>query len=132
MAQGMDDKIRQISDMLGSREAQEGIRQLLNSLSSSDEPNRTDIGSQSAEGNDPELSFSDAPRTTPHQESDWIYNIQNMLGQMSNIQDSRINLLRSVHPFLNPTRKERCNTCINILKIAEIVKAFTNNGGRLI
>lgn len=132
MGQGMDDKIRQISDMLGSKEAQEGMRQIFNSLSSSNESGHSEAEPQSAERNEPELSFSGTPGVTSHQESDWIYSIQNMLGQMGNIQDSRINLLRSVHPFLSSARRERCNTCVNILKVAEIVKAFTKNGGGLL
>lgn len=132
MGQGMEDKIRQISNMLGSREAQEGIMQLFNSLNSSEEPNHTDSGSQNALQDEPVVSYSDAFGSSPHQESDWIYNIQNMLSKLNNIQDTRINLLRSVHPFLSPVRRERCNTCINILKIAEILRTFTNNGGRLI
>jgi len=132
MGQGMEDKIRQISNMLGSREAQEGIRQLFNSFNSSGEPEHTDLSVQNTGQNDPEHSYQDSFGTSSQQESDWIYNIQNMLSKINNIQDSRINLLRSVHPFLSPARKGRCNTCINILKIAEMLRALTNNGGRLI
>jgi len=132
MGQGMEDKIRQISNMLGTREAQEGIRQLFNSLNSSEEPNHTDSEVQNTEQNDPDFSYSDTYGSQSNQETDWIYNIQNMLSKINNIQDSRINLLRSVHPFLSPVRKERCNTCINILKVAEILRALSNNGGRLI
>lgn len=132
MGQGMEDKIRQISNMLGSREAQEGIQQLFNSLNSSEEPDHTDLRVQNAERNDPDLSYSETFEQPSNQESDWIFNIQNVLSKINSIQDSRINLLRSVHPFLSPARKERCNTCINILKVAEILRALTNNGGRLI
>ena len=39
MADEMDGKIRQISDMLNSQEAQEGIRQLFNSINRTSEPN---------------------------------------------------------------------------------------------
>lgn len=128
MSQGMDDKIRQISEMLNSPEAQDGIRSLFSSLGSR--------GSDPAQGDqqDYDTDGGSVPAFNPYRNSldnDWINYIQNMLAQMNNVQDSRINLLRSVHPFLNPTRRERCATCMNILKIASILRAMTNSGGRL-
>lgn len=130
MGQGMDDKIRQISDMLNSPEAQDGIRQLFSSLNKPSNP-------------DAELYAGEYENTDQHhytgnvgqlslRDSDWIRNIQTMLSQFSNIEDSRINLLYSIQPFLNQSRRERCATCLNILKIASILKAVTNNGGRLL
>lgn len=130
MGQGMDDKIRQISQMLNSPEAQDGIRQLFSSLGASggDTPAETDR--QPYDG--PETDLQMRAVSSQFQEMDWINHIQNLLGQMNNMQDSRVNLLRSIHPFLNPTRRERCTTCVNILKIASILRALTNDGGRLL
>ncbi|NLG88270.1 MAG: hypothetical protein GX494_03495 [Clostridiaceae bacterium] len=129
MSQGMDDKIRQLSDMLSSREAQDGIRRLIGSFSSSSGA----MPAQSDQHAD-ESALPDSYEDNPVQslDFDWISKIQSVLSQASNIQDSRINLLRSVHPFLNQKRKERCETCINILRIADIIKAVTNNNGRLL
>jgi len=130
MGQGMDDKIRQIYEMLNSPEAQDGIRQLFSSLSTPREGTPAETDRQPYDGSETDLQTRDAP--SQFQELDWINHIQNLLGQMNNIQDSRINLLRSIHPFLNPARRERCTTCVNILKIAGILRALTNNGGRLL
>jgi hypothetical protein len=129
MSQGMDDKIRQISDMLSSREAQDGIRRLIGSFNSSSEA----VPAQS-EQQPVEMAFPGGHEDNPiqAQESDWINKIQSIFSQASNIQDSRINLLRSVHPFLSQTRRERCETCINILRVADILKAVTNKNGRLL
>lgn len=130
MGQGMDDKIRQISEMLNSPEAQDGIRSLFSSLSTQRGavPADTDFqGSEAAEAES--LGISSLPQSS--RDLDWINYIQNMLGQLNNVQDSRINLLRSVHPFLNPMRRERCATCMNILKVAGILKTMTNSSGRL-
>jgi hypothetical protein len=129
MSQGMDDKIRQISEMLNSPEAQDGIRSLISSLGArGSAPAETDLqGLETAGTGLP--GFSSPPQSS--QDSDWINHIQNMLSQMNSVQDSRINLLRSVHPFLNPTRRERCATCMNILKVAGILRAMTNSNGRL-
>ena len=132
MGQEMDNKIRQISGMLSNPEATEGLRQLISSLNSSGDTTHTQTTPQSIEQGESEFSFSDASASEPPQETDWIYTIQNMLSKINSIQDSRINLLRSVHPFLNTTRKARCNTCVNILKVAEILRALTNNSGRLL
>ncbi|HEY8500377.1 MAG TPA: hypothetical protein VIL89_07135 [Clostridia bacterium] len=129
MSQGMDDKIRQISDMLSSREAQDGIRRLIGSFNSQSETAPSQPDQQAVERTLPD-SLEDNPIRS--QESDWIYKIQNILSQANNMQDSRINLLRSVHPFLSQTRKERCETCINILRVADILKALTNTNGRLL
>ncbi|HAA25122.1 MAG TPA: hypothetical protein DCE11_03235 [Ruminiclostridium sp.] len=129
MSQGMDDRMRQISDMLNSREAQDGIRRLIGSFNSSSDAVPVQSDQHAAE-----RAFFDSQKDNPiqSQESDWINKIQNLLSQASNIQDSRINLLRSVHPFLNQARKERCETCINILRVADIIKAVTNKNGRLL
>ena len=128
MSQGMDDKIRQISDMLNSPEAQDGIRSLFSSLGSQRGAGDADLqGYEAAETGVPGLSGSQQPS----RDLDWINYLQNMLSQMNNVQDSRINLLRSVHPFLNPTRRERCATCMNILKVAGIIRTMTNSSGRL-
>jgi hypothetical protein len=130
MSQDMGDKIRQISEMLNSPEAQEGIRHLFGSLG-------TNRGTMSAET---DSRISEAETETPQssslpqsiQETDWVNYIQSMFSQMNNVQDSRVNLLRSVHPFLNPTRRERCATCMNIMKVANILRAMTNSNGRLL
>ena len=128
MGQGMDDKIRQISDMLNSPEAQEGIRSLFSSLGSQRGAGDADFQDyEAAEAGVPGLSGSQQPS----RDLDWINYLQSMLSQMNNVQDSRINLLRSVHPFLNPTRRERCATCMNILKVAGILRTMTNSSGRL-
>ncbi|NLO39014.1 MAG: hypothetical protein GX115_06035 [Ruminiclostridium sp.] len=130
MGQGMDDKIRQIAQMLNSPEAQDGIRNLFSSLGTQrgSAPAETDLQEfDDAQTTAPD--FSSLPQVSP--DSDWIHNIQNMLSQVNSVQDSRVNLLHSVHPFLNPTRRERCSTCMNILKIAGILKAMTNSNGRL-
>lgn len=131
MGQGMDDKIRQISDMLNSPEAQEGIRQLFSSLN---KPSRSDGELYEDEYSEAEQAqgFSGNAGQLSVRESDWIRNLQNMLNQVNNIEDPRINLLHSIQPFLNATRRERCTTCLNILKIAGMIRAFTNNGGRLL
>lgn len=129
MSQGMDDKIRQISEMLNSPDAQEGIRNLFSSLGSRGSiPAQADL--QDYDSGDAGVPSYSAPLQASR-DTDWINSIQNMLSQLSNVQDSRINLLRSVHPFLNPTRRERCTTCMNILKVASILKAMTNSNGRL-
>lgn len=129
MSQGMDDKIRQISEMLSSPDAQDGIRNLFSSLGTrGNVPTQADL--QDYEAGDAGVPSYSAPLQASR-DTDWINYIQNMLGQMSNVQDSRINLLRSVHPFLNPTRRERCATCMNILKVASLLRAMTNSNGRL-
>lgn len=131
MGQGMDDKIRQISDMLNSQEAQEGIRQLFSSLNKPSDP---DAESNAGEylGDEQEQGFTGNTGQLSLRESDWIRDIQSMLNQVNSIEDSRINLLRSIQPFLNQNRRERCATCLNILKIASILRAVTNNSGRLL
>jgi len=129
MSQGMDDKIRQISEMLSSPEAQDGIRQLFSSLGA---PRGDTQGTDRQPYDSAEADLQVSATPARFQEADWINQIQNMLAQMSNVEDSRINLLRSIHPFLNPARRERCTTCVNILKIAGILRALTNNGGRLL
>jgi len=127
MGQSMDDKIRQISDMLNSPEAQEGIRQLFSSLNSGRE---FDTESYSGEYSGDEQEYPQNSGQLMLRETDWIRRIQNLLNQVNNIEDSRINLLNSLQPFLNPVRRERCATCLNILKIASIIRNVTNNGGR--
>jgi len=129
MGQSMDDKIRQISDMLNSPEAQEGIRQLFSSLNSGRE---FDTESYSGEYSGDEQEYPQNSGQLMLRETDWIRRIQNLLNQVNNIEDSRINLLNSLQPFLNPVRRERCATCLNILKIASIIRNVTNNGGRLL
>lgn len=129
MDQRMDDKIRQISNMLNNPEAQEGIRQLFSSLNRSQD--------YDAESYDGEYTVHDQGHTGNTgqlmlRDTDWIRNIQNLLNQVNSIEDSRINLLNSIQPFLNPSRRERCATCLNILKIASILRAVTNNSGRLL
>ncbi|NLX75918.1 MAG: hypothetical protein GXZ01_00840 [Clostridiaceae bacterium] len=127
MAQGMEDKIRQISDMLNSPEAQEGIRQLFSSLNKA-----PDYGTDSYTGEYAEQEPAENPGQLALRGSDWIRNIQLLLNQVNSIEDSRINLLNSIQPFLNSARRERCTTCLNILKIASIIRTVSNNSGRLL
>jgi len=129
MGQSMDDKIRQISDMLNSPEAQESIRQLFGSLNRSQ-----DFGTEAYDGEyaGNEQGYVQNTGQLMIRETDWIRKIQHLLNQVNSIEDSRINLLNSLQPFLNPVRRERCATCLNILKIASIIRNVTNNSGRLL
>lgn len=128
MAEGMDDKIRQISDMLNSQEAQEGIRQLFNSMNRPSQPHEDTNDEKHEAGQDIMVN----PGALSLQNSDWFGDMQNLLTKFSSVEDSRMKLLRSIQPFLNTNRKERCSTCLNVLKVAGMLRAFTNNSGRLL
>ena len=87
MGQGMDDKIRQIAQMLNSPEAQDGIRNLFDSLGTQrgSAPVETDL----QEVGDAQTTALDVSSLTQGSvDSEWIHNIQNMLSQVNSIQDS--------------------------------------------
>lgn len=128
MADEMDGKIRQISDMLNSQEAQEGIRQLFNSINRTSEP---DVETDD-EDYEKKQNLMVSPGELSLRNSDWFGDMQDLLSKVGSIEDSRMKLLRSIQPFLNPHRKERCTTCLNVLKIAGMLRVFTNNSGRLL
>lgn len=50
-----------------------------------------------------------------------------MLDTFNHVSDNRINLVRSIQPFLGPVRQQRCTSCIQILKIIAVLNSIAPN-----
>lgn len=51
--------------------------------------------------------------------------VHDMMDTFNHVSDNRINLIRSIQPFLGPTRQQRCNSCIQILKIIAVMSSLS-------
>ena len=116
----LDDKLKQISEILNDEEAQNNLKNLLKSFTGN-EPSTNDFGDEN------ELPVS-SPSST--QDIDMILKAKNIMGKINSNKDSRIDLLNAIQPFLRNKRQAQCKNCINILKISDIVRmlsSFENN-----
>ena len=63
---------------------------------------------------------------TTEEDNDPLQKLKETLDRMNENKDSRVNLLQSVQPFLSTSRRGYCKTCINILKLVELIKYYQN------
>ncbi len=113
MADDLDRAIRQIAQMFGGSQSQ----------GSGDTPQP-----QETSASEP-MTFNQSSGSS----SDFMDSLglmskaREMLDTFNHVSDNRINLIRSIQPFLGPTRQQRCTSCIQILKIIAVLSSITPN-----
>ena len=114
MNNDINSKLKQMSEILNDKNAQGAIRELMSSL-------KTNSDQESSSGEDTNSNVeSTAELDAVNQAGDML----NMLSSSSS--DTRVDLLRSIQPFLSAKRKTTCSTCMSLLRLSTIIKAFSD------
>ena len=73
-------------------------------------------------------SSSNNQNSFPDFDINTMLKLKSVMDSMKNGNDSRSNLLRSLKPYLNESRKQKVDQYINLFNIEKIIQAFQEGG----
>ncbi len=112
----MSDMLKSFSSMMEGKEIPDNIKEMLNSLTnnSSNEQNNNSNNS----GDIPNIDINT------------MMKMQKIMSAMnSNSNNSGANLLRSLKPYLNPSRQSKVDEYIQLFNVEKVIKLMNNSGG---
>ena len=116
----MDDFVKNFSNMMENKEIPDNIKDMLSSLMNNSTKNEN---SNKPNNNIPKDS-------TPNIDINTILKMQEIMRAMNNEESSyRANLLRSLKPYLKPSRQEKIDQYIQLFNMEKVIELFNNNGG---
>lgn len=108
MSEDLNNKINQITSILGQEKIPDNIKNLLSSLS-----NATNADNQ----NENDESYQTLRR------------VKNIIDRLNaSDQDDRVILLNAVKPFLNLSRQKKLTSCIKILRMVSLSSLLDESG----
>ena len=138
MSDDMSEMIQKMSEMLKNNEIPDNIKSIMNNLASSS--NSDNSANQSGEKSASEnTSFSNANSSQesnsnfsdmPNIDLSTMLKMKSIIDSMNQQQnDPRANLLRSLKPYLKPSRKEKVDQYIKLFGIGKAFETFNILGG---
>lgn len=109
MSGDMNDKIKQIADILGQENVAENLKPIITSLMNNNNSNTDQHENRSVENNDV------------------VSKIKGAMDRLSTSNDPRVSLLTAVKPFLNNNRQKKIANCIKLFHMTNIAKIMDEN-----
>ena len=123
MNNDMSDMVKNLNNMLDGNQIPENVKDMLSSLMQS--TNKVESNSESSSKdtiNSSDSDFSNIDINT-------IMKMQEIIKSMnSETNSSRANLLRSLKPYLKPSRQEKVDQYIQLFNMEKVFKMLNNNG----
>lgn len=130
MSEDMSDIIQKMSEMLKNNEMPDNIKSLMGQFAS--EPNN----SSSPQGNSGNTTESSDQRSSndsfemPNIDIGTMLKMKSIIDSMNQQQnDPRANLLRSLKPYLKPSRKEKVDQYIKLFGMGKVFEVLNPLGG---
>lgn len=142
----MDDFMQNLNSMLNGKEIPDNIKSMLGSIMSNNSNSTTASNQNKNNGNIP--STGNASLNNSTDEGNRFNNSSNSGIDFSNIDigtimkmqqivkamnteqtNSRANLLRSLKPYLKPSRQEKVEQYIQLFNIEKVIELMNNDGG---
>lgn len=138
MSDDLNNKIKQLTDILGQENLQDNIKELLSSLTNPSNGSGNSNSNTSRENNSADMSGANIEGSINRKEnqgfrndsldsSDMLRKFGRIVEKLKTASDPRINLLNAVRPFLNNTRQSKLSQCIKFLQMANIAKLMDEN-----
>ena len=138
MSDDMSEMIQKMSEMLKNNEIPDNIKSIMNNLASSS--NSDNSANQSGEKSASEnTSFSNANSSQesnsnfsdmPNIDLSTMLKMKSIIDSMNQQQnDPRANLLRSLKPYLKPSRKEKVDQYIKLFSMGKVFEMLNPLGG---
>lgn len=137
----MADMLKNFSSMMEGKEIPDNIKEMLNSLTNnnSNEQNSNNSGNSNTSNNFENTnsnntnsqnsnrnSFGDMPNI----DINTMMKMQKIMSAMnSNSNNSGANLLRSLKPYLKPSRQAKVDEYIQLFNIEKVISLMNNSGG---
>ena len=121
MADELDDKIKQISEMLKKDELPDNLKNIINIFK-----DKSDNSSQNPpqEGSDREAAEKSSAPALPMDDDTFqkIFRIKKLLETNKSEPDPKVTLLNAIKPFLKDERQKKVANSIKFLNISKITK----------
>lgn len=122
----MDDFMKNLNSMLNGKEVPNNIKEMFSSImnNSNSSCNAPEEASRiNSKESSPNIDFSGIDIGT-------IMKMQELVKAMNSEQsNSRSNLLRSLKPYLKPSRQEKVEQYIQLLNMEKVIELMNNSGG---
>ena len=123
MNNDMSDMVKNLNNMLDGNQIPEIAKDMLSSLMQS--TNKAESNSESSSKDTISSSDSDFSNI----DINTIMKMQEIIKSMnSETNSSRANLLRSLKPYLKPSRQEKVDQYIQLFNMEKVFKMLNNNG----
>lgn len=129
MNDDLNQKLRQLTDLLGKEGMPENISGILSMLSNSSnkEPNESKTNEEPA-GKHENYAKEEKPERNELQDNiEMISKVKRVMDSLQNTNDPRINLLNAIRPFLNKSRQKKVGSCIKLFQMSHMTRFFTEN-----
>lgn len=108
----MSEMLKNFSSMLEGQEIPDNIKELLNSVKNDDK------------------SSDSKKQDTPNIDMDTLLKMQKIMSAMNNSSNSSsANLLRSLKPYLKPSRQAKVDECIQLLNMEKVMELMKQSDG---
>ena len=119
MSDDLNKKIKQITDILGQENLPDNVKGLLTLLAGDNNQNEKEVPKEPH----PEPINSENNSTNEMQENiEMLSRAKKIFDKINTKDDPRINLLRSMKPFLNSNRQKKLANCIKLLQMYNLSK----------
>lgn len=134
----MADMLKNFSSMMEGKEIPDNIKEMLNSFtnnSSNNNSNNPDNSTNSNSNRNTDTNFNNTNDSNqssgmPNIDIETMLKLQKVMSAMnSNSNSSGANLLRSLKPYLKPSRQAKVDECIQLLNIEKVIGLMNSSGG---
>lgn len=138
----MSEMLKSFSSMMEGKEIPNNIKEMLNSLTNNNSSGQNKDGDSRINGSHgPETNNCDSQGSERSSSSDFSSGMPNidintmmkmqkiMSAMNSNSNNSGANLLRSLKPYLKPSRQAKVDEYIQLFNIEKVIGLMNNSGG---
>lgn len=114
----MSEMLKNFSSMMDGKEIPDNIKEMLNSLSNNTNNSSSETSTRSDSSNNPSIDL------------ETMMKMQKIMSAMnSSSNNSGANLLRSLKPYLNPSRQAKVDEYIQLFNIEKVINLMNQSGG---
>ena len=114
----MSDVMKKINDFASSSNiSPDALNNLFNMINNNSNSSKNENSSDSSNTNSSGIDF------------DTIIKMKSIIDKMNTKDDPRSNLLRSLKPYLNDSRKSKIDQYIQLMNMSKVLEIFPFNGG---
>ena len=118
MGEDLNDKIRQITDILGQEKVPDSVKELLYALTGTGGAANREPSSKTAEA--AAFNEENAARSELEENLELARKIKKVVDRLNSNSDPKVNLLLAIKPFLNKKRQKRINDCVKLLTMVRL------------
>ena len=117
----MSEMLKNFSSMMEGKEIPDNIKEMLNSLQNNSPKMENNKNSQDSQNNS---------QSIPNIDINTMLKFQKLMNSMnSSSNSSGANLLRSLKPYLKPSRQAKVDEYIQLFNIEKVIELMNNSGG---